>query len=107
MLTTSQHGFRPNHSTVTAMLEIANKWFHIIDIGQLNGVVFLDLKKAFDTVDHGILLHKLHFYGIKGIGSDLIYRTESNIAKQTTTFPSPWKWSAAYLRSPYLDHFCF
>ena len=36
MLTTSQHGFRPNHSTVTAMLEIANKWFHNIDIGQLN-----------------------------------------------------------------------
>ncbi len=57
MLTNSQHGFRPNHSTVTAMLEIADKWFHNIDIGQLNGVVFLDLKKAFDTVDH-----KIYYY---------------------------------------------
>ena len=52
MLTTSQHGFRPNHSTVSAMLEITNKWFQNIDIGGLNEVVFLDLNKAFDTVDH-------------------------------------------------------
>ena len=40
MLKPSKHGFRPNHSKVTAMLEIVNKWFHNIDIGQLNRVVF-------------------------------------------------------------------
>ena len=82
MPTNSQNGFIPNHSTVTAMLEIANKCFRNIDIGQLNGVVFLDLKKAFDTVDHKILQHKLHLYGIKElllIGSDLTYQTESSI----------------------------
>ena len=45
MLTTSQHGFRPNHSTVSAMLEIANKWFQNIDIGQLNGWCFLISKR--------------------------------------------------------------
>ena len=38
MLSTSQHGFRPYHSTVSAMLDITNKWFQNIDIGQLNGV---------------------------------------------------------------------
>ena len=49
------------------MLKITNKWFQKIDIGRLNGVMFLDLKKAFDTVDHEILLTTLYLIGIKGI----------------------------------------
>ena len=57
VLSNSQHGFRPNHSTVTALLDITNRLYQNIDKGQLNGVVFLDLKKAFDTVDHKILLN--------------------------------------------------
>ena len=40
-------------------------WYKNIDVGKLNGIVFLDLKKGFDTVDHNILLKKIAIYGIK------------------------------------------
>ena len=52
------------HSTVTAMLEATSDWSMNIDNGLINGVVFIDLKKAFDTIDHQIMLQKLRNYGI-------------------------------------------
>ncbi|CAB4039969.1 Hypothetical predicted protein, partial [Paramuricea clavata] len=64
LLNKCQSGFRPFHSTLTALLEATSDWSMNIDNGLINGVVFIDLKKAFDTIDHQIILQKLKNYGI-------------------------------------------
>ena len=53
------------HSTVTHLLKNTDDWYNGLDLGRLVGLVFIDLKKAFDTVDHEILCQKLVHYGVQ------------------------------------------
>lgn len=61
-----QSGFRQNHSCETAVQLTINKWQLSIDENKFVVAVFLDFKRAFETIDRQILLDKLNYYGIKG-----------------------------------------
>ena len=70
VLFNGQFGFRSNHSTLHAILLIADKIQKAIERKQYSCGIFLDLSKAFDTVNHTILIKKLEYYGIRGIAKD-------------------------------------
>ena len=51
-----QSGFRPSHSTQTLLLHCLDNWYKALDRKQYVGIVFLDISKAFDTVNHDLLV---------------------------------------------------
>ena len=65
-----QFGFRQQYSTSHALINITENIRKALDDGNIGCGVFVDLQKAFDTVDHQILLPKLNHYGICGVSND-------------------------------------
>ena len=61
-----QCGFRERHSTELAALELIDRIVLAMDKGEIPFSIFIDLSKAFDTLDHKILIHKLKYCGVEG-----------------------------------------
>ena len=66
LITKQQHGFLAKHSTCSQLLECVNDWSFTLNIRNSVDVVYIDFLKAFDSVVHSKLLHKLKAYGIAG-----------------------------------------
>ena len=58
----SQSGFRQRHSCQTALIKLIDQWMASVDKGDIVGALFIDFRKAFDLVDHTILIKKLSAY---------------------------------------------
>ena len=73
-----QYCFRTEYSAELAALHLVNDLIKLMDTGKVLTNIYIDLSKAFDTLDHFILLDKLNYYGIRGVANDLLHSYISN-----------------------------
>jgi hypothetical protein len=97
ILAKEQFGFRNNTSIEKAIYQLTNNILKALDNKYLVGGIFCDLTKAFDCVDHDILLSKLDFYGVTGNANNLtksylkdIYQRVVIRNKFSNTYYSGW-----------------
>ena len=83
VLNQNQYGFRENHSTEHAILDLVNQIQLNMNESKYTCGIFIDIRKAFDTVNHCILLSKLQHYGIRGIVKDWFSSYLSNRIQTT------------------------
>ena len=79
----NQFGFQKQSSTENAVLQIHQQLLESLEERKISCSIFVDLRKAFDTVDHEILLYKLEKYGVRGLPFNLLKCYFTNRLQQT------------------------
>ena len=72
LLSSQQYGVRASHSTELAALNLIDHLTYDLDNGKIPTNIFIDMSKAFDTLQHETLLNKLAYYGVREKANDLI-----------------------------------
>ncbi len=70
LLTGAQSGFRPGYSTQVVVLKVVDDWRGCLDKDEIVGSLFIDLSKAFDSIDHQLILRKPSSTGVLGTALD-------------------------------------
>ena len=86
----TKYGFQRNVSTNHALVDVVTQSFKNINNNMYTGLIFHDLTKAFDTVNHEIPLHKLHHYGIRGQSNNLLHAFLKNNTSASTAVTPPY-----------------
>ena len=105
-----QYGFRQGHSTELASVRFVNDLIQQMDNFKIPTSILIDLSKAFDTLDHGILLSKLQYYGITGIElkfSIIISPKEPNMSITSELAQKLFLLRWAYPKGQSWDHYYF
>ena len=105
----NQYGFRPGRSCEHAILNSQNKFLHSLNKHQISLLLLIDFSKAFDMVDHQILLHKLYHYGVKGTALQW-FRSYLHNRQQFVTIDGIDScilsiWNTAYHKGLFSGHF--
>ena len=106
LISNNQYGFRSGRSTSMAVMEVVEAISKGVDNKEYAVGVFIDLKKAFDTIDHGILLEKMERYGVRGVANDwlksYLYKRQQyvEIKKCQFRYLSNYTWPKAQCWAP-------
>ena len=104
ILSECQYGFRNSRSTYMALVDLIENICESIDKKKYVMGIFIDLKKAFDTIVYDILLNKLYHYCIRGISKDWIksyLEIENNLCNMMMQYQIVKKYCAACLRDQF------